>query len=166
MALLRDVTAERELERKRREMQRLVSHELKTPLASIAGFGETLQRYELTPDEQHRVAELIRGESLRLGEMVATFLDLERLGSEHMTETTEPIDLGALVEQRLEILSQAARSRAQTIVSSIEDRDSPFEPRRRSLRESSTTSSAMPSSTRRMARKSKSPSCGTIHRRS
>ena len=120
MALLRDVTAEAELERKRRDMQRLVSHELKTPLASIAGFGETLQRYELTHDEQHRVASLIRGESLRLGEMVATFLDLERLGSDQWAESTEAVDLGALVEQRLQILSEAARAREQQIVPSIE----------------------------------------------
>jgi signal transduction histidine kinase/CHASE2 domain-containing sensor protein len=120
MALLRDVTAERELERKRRDMQRLVSHELKTPLASIAGFGETLQRYELTADEQHRVASLIRGESLRLGEMVATFLDLERLGSGQFTDSTETLDLGALVSQRLEILAQAARARRQSIAPKIE----------------------------------------------
>jgi signal transduction histidine kinase len=121
MALLRDVTAERELERKRRDMQRLVSHELKTPLASIAGFGETLQKYELTPDEQHRVASLIRGESLRLGEMVATFLDLERLGSGRLDEPTEIVDLGVLVGRRLEVLSEAARVHDQEIVSDIED---------------------------------------------
>ncbi len=119
MALLRDVTAEVELERKRRDMQRLVSHELKTPLASIAGFGETLQRYELTREEQHRVASLIRVESERLGEMVATFLDLERLGTDQYWGSTEAINLGALVEERLEILSQAARTRGQEIVSTI-----------------------------------------------
>jgi len=120
MALLRDVTAERELDRKRRDMQRLVSHELKTPLASIAGFGETLQRYELTAEEQNRVAALIRGESLRLGEMVTTFLDLERLGSDQFTESTERLDLGSLVDERLEILSEGARARAQKIASNIE----------------------------------------------
>ena len=120
MALLRDVTAEHELEQKRRDMQRLVLHELKTPLASIAGFGETLQRYELTPDEQHRVASLIRGESLRLGEMVATFLDLERLGSDQLDEPTDLIDFSALVEQRLEILSESAHAREQEIVPGIE----------------------------------------------
>jgi len=119
MALLRDVTAERELERKRRDMQRLVSHELKTPLSSIAGFGETLERYELDPDEQRRVAALIRRESLRLGEMVATFLDLERLGSDRMSQPVGPVDLGELVAERLEILAESARARHQTITSNL-----------------------------------------------
>jgi signal transduction histidine kinase len=121
MALLRDVTAERELERKRRDMQRLVSHELKTPLASIAGFGETLQRYQLTTDEQRQVASLIRGESLRLGEMVTTFLDLERLGNGQTEEPMAAVNLGGLCEERLLILSQAARARNLTIVSRLDD---------------------------------------------
>jgi signal transduction histidine kinase len=121
MALLRDVTAERELEKKRRDMQRLVSHELKTPLASIAGFGETLQRYELNREEQQRVASLIRGESLRLGEMVSTFLDLERLSSDRLDEVKTTVNLGELCTERLEILSQAARRRNQTIVPAIDE---------------------------------------------
>jgi signal transduction histidine kinase len=121
MALLRDVTAERNLERKRRDMQRLVSHELKTPLSSIAGFGETLERYELSPDEQRRVASLIRGESLRLGEMVATFLDLERLGTGQAAESRESVDFGGLVERRVEIIAETARSRSQTIATDLAD---------------------------------------------
>ena len=111
---------ERELEHKRRDMQRLVSHELKTPLASIAGFGEVLQRYELAPDEQRRVATLIRGESVRLGEMVSTFLDLERLGSGQSATITETVDLGAMVKNRLEILTEATRARGQHINPTIE----------------------------------------------
>jgi signal transduction histidine kinase len=120
MALLRDVTAEREIERRRRDMQRLVSHELKTPLASIAGFGEALERYELDAEEQRRVAALIRRESLRLGEMVATFLDLERLGADASVHDRETVDLGELVGQRLEILAEAARARGQAIASELE----------------------------------------------
>jgi signal transduction histidine kinase len=115
LAILRDVTAERELERRRRDMQRLVSHELKTPLASIAGLGETMERYELARDEQRRVATLIRSESTRLGEMVTTFLDLERLGSGGWEPPETPVDLAALVAERLEVLDQTARSRGQRI---------------------------------------------------
>jgi signal transduction histidine kinase len=115
LAILRDVTAERELERRRRDMQRLVSHELKTPLASIAGFGETMERYELARDEQRRVATLIRSESTRLGAMVATFLDLERLGSGGWEPPETPVDLAALLAERLEVLDQTARSRGQRI---------------------------------------------------
>jgi signal transduction histidine kinase len=117
----RDVTAERELARRRREMQRLVSHELKTPLASISGFGETLERYELTGDEQRRVASLIRGEAGRLQEMVTVFLDLERLGAGHWEGEAEIVDFSELVRGRLEILTAAADARGQSFAPSLAD---------------------------------------------
>lgn len=122
LAIIRDVTAEHELERRRREMQRLVSHELKTPLASISGFGETLERYELTGDEQRRVASLIRGEAARLQEMVTVFLDLENLGAGHWEGEAEFVDFGELVRGRLEILAAAADARKQSFASFLADR--------------------------------------------
>jgi signal transduction histidine kinase len=121
LAIIRDVTAESELDRRRRDMQRLVSHELRTPLASISGFGETLERYELTGQEQRRVASLIRGEAGRLQEMVTVFLDLERLGAGHWEGDTEIVDFSELVRRRLEILAAAADARGQSFAPSLAD---------------------------------------------
>ena len=121
LAILRDVTAERELERRRRDMQRLVSHELRTPLASIAGLGETIERYELDRHELQRVASLIRNESTRLGAMVSTFLDLERLASGGWEPSESPVDLSAVVAQRLAILDQTAHSKDQVIERRLEE---------------------------------------------
>jgi signal transduction histidine kinase len=115
LGLVRDTTAERELERRRRETQRMVSHELKTPLASISGFGAMLERYELDRDEQLRVAGMIRGEADRLGRMVATFLDLERLGSGRFEAVRRPVDLAALATRRCDLLGAAAAERSQRI---------------------------------------------------
>lgn len=115
LGLIRDVSARRELDRRRRETQRLVSHELKTPLASISGFGAMLERYALDREEQLRVAGLIRGEADRLGRMVATFLDLERLGSGRLEAARAPVDLAALTERRCELLAAAAAGRSQTL---------------------------------------------------
>jgi len=120
LGIIRDVTAERTLERRRRDMQRLVSHELKTPLASIAGFGETLERYQLSKDELAKVAGMIRGEAGRLQDMVTVFLDLERLGAGHWDGEASSVDLAALVEARLEILAAAAGSRGLSIVERIQ----------------------------------------------
>lgn len=119
LAIIRDITAERSLERQRREMQRLVSHELKTPLASIAGFGETLERYQLSGDEISRVASMIRSEAGRLQEMVSVFLDLERIGGGHWDGESELVDLGGLVRARLDVLEAAAGARDQTISSTL-----------------------------------------------
>jgi signal transduction histidine kinase len=113
LGVIRDVTAEHELEIRRREVQRLVSHELRTPLASIAGFGEMLERYELSREELDRVAGLIRGESERLQQMVSTFLDLERLSTDHWSDERAVLDLPPLVSARCELLEASARAREQ-----------------------------------------------------
>ncbi len=106
---LRDVTAQEELERRRREVHRLVSHELKTPLASISGFAEMIERYELSGEELDRVASLIRRESGRLIGMVTAYLDLERLEAGTWEDERRPLDLVPLVRRRLEVLRAAAR---------------------------------------------------------
>ena len=121
LTIIRDVTAERELARRRHEMQRLVSHELKTPLASIAGFGETLERYDLSSEELARVASLIRNEARRLQDMVTIFLDLERLGAGHWDDAAEVIDFGVLLGARLEVLQAAAETRGQALDADIEE---------------------------------------------
>jgi signal transduction histidine kinase len=115
LGLIRDLTARNELERSRREMQRLVSHELKTPLASIAGFGSMLETYTLSSEELQRVAGMIRGEAERLGDMVHSFLDLERLGSGRWDTEMSRVELGELARQRCEMLSPAATDRHQKI---------------------------------------------------
>lgn len=115
LGLLRDVSAERELARRRREMQRLVSHELKTPLASISGFGAMLERYALSGEELHRVAGLIRGEADRLGDMVRTYLELERLGAGQLEAERTVVDLGKLVKGRCAVLGPLATERGQRL---------------------------------------------------
>ncbi len=115
LGLLRDVSVERELERRRRETQRLVSHELKTPLASIAGFGSMLQRYALSEEELRRVAGLIQGEADRLGAMVRTYLELERLGAGQLEAERSIVDLAELVRSRCAVLTPLAAERDQRI---------------------------------------------------
>jgi len=119
LGVVRDIGTRRELERQRREMQRLVSHELKTPLSSIAGFGSMLETYELSADELRRVAGMIRGEAERLGEMVRSFLDLERVGSGQWDDEWSCVELGTLVAQRCEVLSSSASGRRQTITTDV-----------------------------------------------
>jgi signal transduction histidine kinase len=120
LVILRDVTAERELVRRRDEMQRLVSHELKTPLASLAGFGGMLERYQMEPEELQRVARLIRSESERLGAMVAGFLDLENLGAGLGRVESRPVDLSALVGERCAVQRAAALERQQVLTEILE----------------------------------------------
>jgi signal transduction histidine kinase len=116
LGIIRDVTAARQLEVRRRETQRLITHELKTPLTSLAGFGRMLERYQLDPAERRRVAGLIQTESERLGTMVNALLELETLAGGSQEELAmRPLDLGALVSERCEVLRAAAENRGQDL---------------------------------------------------
>ncbi len=115
LGLIRDATERFELDRRRREMHRLVSHELKTPLASISGFGEMLQTYEMSGEELDNVAGMIRTEADRLSELVRAFLDIERLGTDQWETERTTVDLVPVIGSRIKALTPVAEARGQTL---------------------------------------------------
>jgi two-component system phosphate regulon sensor histidine kinase PhoR len=64
---------------------------------------------------------MIRGEALRLQDMVTVFLDLERLGAGHWDGEAGPIDISTLVKARLEVLEAAAGARGLSVASELAD---------------------------------------------
>lgn len=93
LILFRDVTAERETERLRSEFIAAVSHELKTPLASILGFSELLLDDNYGPGELREFLENIQYSSLRLKDMVNNLLDTSRLEAGRFSISPQPVDL-------------------------------------------------------------------------
>ena len=71
-----------EAERARSSLLSLVSHDLRTPLASITGAASVLlQEHEGLTTSQRVLVETVRGESERLCRLVSDLLDLTRLES-------------------------------------------------------------------------------------
>ena len=69
-----------EAERLRSSLLSAVSHDLRTPLAAIAGASSTLVDGDgLDPQTRHELAESIFEESERLNRLVANLLDMTRL---------------------------------------------------------------------------------------
>lgn len=79
------------------------AHELRAPLSSVRGFGRTLRdRWDVLSDEQKQwMLEAIDHDAGRLSRLVAELLDLSRLDSGRLTLHPEPVDLGALVRDRV-----------------------------------------------------------------
>ena len=78
---IRDVTEEHGLERLRSEFVSTASHELRTPMTSIAGAARTLLRREidLDPDRQRILLQMIVDESDRLARIVDQILLASRI---------------------------------------------------------------------------------------
>jgi two-component system, OmpR family, sensor histidine kinase SenX3 len=81
--MVRDVTEASRTDRIRRDFVASASHELKTPVASIAALTETLRAaWDHDREAAFRFLELLEGESERLSRLVGDLLDLSRLEGE------------------------------------------------------------------------------------
>lgn len=56
-----------------------VSHDLKTPMTTIAGFIDAILEGAISPESQREYLERIKGEVLRLSRLVRQLLDLSRI---------------------------------------------------------------------------------------
>jgi len=76
---------------------RFVAHELRTPLTAIQGSGDLLSRYNLPEDKRRQLAGTISNESRRLGKMITTFLDVEKMSAGQMPLRVENFALRDLI---------------------------------------------------------------------
>jgi len=84
----------------RREMVSNVSHDLRTPLAALHGYLETLLMKEgsMTPQEQREYLQIALRHSERLAKLVGELFELARLDSREVQVNLEPFSLGELVQ--------------------------------------------------------------------
>jgi two-component system phosphate regulon sensor histidine kinase PhoR len=75
-----------------------VTHQLKTPLALLAGAAETLAlRRVTTPEKVSEYAEIVRSETERLTELVHNILEVSRVEAQPTPLVRQPVNIGALV---------------------------------------------------------------------
>lgn len=78
----------------------IASHELKTPLTSLLGYAELLQRRarrgNVSEERTERVMQVMVDQALRLNKMVLTLFDLSRLQTGQLSIEHAPVDVAAL----------------------------------------------------------------------
>jgi len=89
----------RRLSALRADFVSLVSHELRSPMASVIGSARTLeQRWrELSPEQRESFLALIAHETSRLAELIGDVLDTSRIESGTFSYSFEDVDLARLV---------------------------------------------------------------------
>jgi signal transduction histidine kinase len=87
-------------DRTRRQLLADVSHELKTPLAAIRGYAETLAMPEVSLDEhtRRRYLDIVGDETIKLERIVGDLLDLARLESGGLTLTCSAVPVARLFQ--------------------------------------------------------------------
>ena len=113
---LREVTADRELDRMRDAFVATVSHELRTPLTSISGFLEMMQDEEAGLGESGRkYLEVIRRSTTRLHALVEDLLLMAQIEANRIELTLAPTDVQALASRSIESARPAATEKGVTL---------------------------------------------------
>jgi PAS domain S-box-containing protein len=100
--------ANAELNRAKDEMMSMVSHEMRTPLASIVGFTELLATRETTPTRRAEYLAVMLQEGRRLTALINDFLDLRRIEGGHLTMRFAPGDINALIRRAVALIGDPA----------------------------------------------------------
>lgn len=96
-----------ERDRARAEALAFITHELRTPLASIQGFADLMIRYPGSPDCEG-AAETILSESKRLLALINSYLDVLRLDAGAKPARADVLELHDIVRQVFDILRPLA----------------------------------------------------------
>jgi signal transduction histidine kinase len=98
----------------------LAAHELRTPVASIRGFADTMQyrRDELSDEQVERLQTTLYAQIRRTSVLVEQLLDLTRLDAEVISIEPRPVDVKPRLE---EVVRTAAGARAGEVVVDADD---------------------------------------------
>ncbi|WP_077326756.1 ATP-binding protein [Virgibacillus siamensis] len=100
VAVIRDMTEERRLDKLREDFIANVSHELRTPISMLQGYSEAIvDNVAESGEEKNELAQIIYEESLRMGRLVNELLDLARMEAGQIHLNLEKVELDSYVER-------------------------------------------------------------------
>jgi two-component system phosphate regulon sensor histidine kinase PhoR len=109
IAILHDITPSERLDRMRRDFIANVSHEFRTPLATIRGFAETLLDGGLEDDDnRRRFVEIIMANAIRLNNIAADLLTLSELEDGRPQTDVGPVAIGDVIHGAIRAVETAA----------------------------------------------------------
>lgn len=118
----RDISDVVHLGQARRDLVANVSHELKTPLAAIRGYAETLFDGALDdPQANRRFVERILQQCHRLQALLDDLLTLSRLESAEGRTGFESVDLGVVLRETIDVLGTVALDKEVAVSLGAED---------------------------------------------
>jgi len=117
VAVLHDVTREKEIARMKNEFVSNVSHEFKTPLASIKAYVEMLVDGEASDEATKKeFYDIIQSEANRLTRLIENILNISRIESGVVKVVKEPLSLTGVVKQVIDVVQPQARAKNLRIV--------------------------------------------------
>ena len=118
VAVLHDVTKEKEIAQMKNDFVSHVSHELKTPLASITAYSEMLVDGEADGEETRKqFYAIIQSQAQRLNRLIEDILNISRIESGLIKVNKEQASLTILMEEQLQMIRRYADEKQITVTS-------------------------------------------------
>ncbi len=116
-----DTTELRRLEKIRKDFVANVSHELRTPLTSIKGYVEALlDGAKDDPLALSKFLDIILQQSDRLNLIIQDLLELSKIESGRISLKKEPVDLRAVVDRTLAMITPLAEKHRHQLVTALD----------------------------------------------
>jgi PAS domain S-box-containing protein len=93
--------------REKSEFLSRMSHELRTPLNAVLGFAQLLEMESLPPEQREGVDQILNG-GRHLLELINEVLDIARIEAGRLAISLEPVPLGEVVQETLDLITPLA----------------------------------------------------------
>ena len=117
VAVLHDKTREKQIQQMKNDFVSHVSHELKTPLASITAYSEMLVDGETNDEEMRKeFYTVIQNQAQRLSRLIEDILNTSRIESGLIKVNKEPLSLTMLIEEQMQMIKSYAEEKNIKII--------------------------------------------------
>ena len=112
VAIFSDITESYEQQQRKDEFISMASHELKTPVTSLKGFTNVLQRRLTQQGDEKTLHYLSRMDSQldKLAKIINDLLDISKMQAGQLSFHKEPFDLDSLIQETVEDVQAASLS--------------------------------------------------------
>ncbi len=109
VTILHDITREKEISQMKNEFVSHVSHELKTPLASITAYAEMLVDGEAADEKtRNEFYSIIQSQAQRLNRLIEDILSISRIESGLIKVNKEPVSTALIVRDAVQMIKSYA----------------------------------------------------------
>ncbi len=121
VTVMRDITAQKELERMKSNFLSVISHELRTPLHSIGGFVDVILMGKTGPinELQRDFLETVKEQAQHLYQLIEDLLEFNRLESGQFQLSLTPVEIGTLLKEVTESMFPVADERRIHLVNTV-----------------------------------------------